>query len=198
MSEVLNRNNFFVKEHVGMFKAANNYDILCPESNEEIMYCREENLGFFTKMLRFTKYKTMTPFNVGIKTPEGKQIVRISKPTSFFLSKITVHGEGDEVIGTFKQKFSLFKSKFDILNPQGAIAFNLKGKWTGWDFKFLDNKETELASVSKKWAGLGKALFTSADNYMLTINESVEPDDDKRRLILASVICIEMVIHEKK
>ena len=29
MSEVLNRDNFFVKEHVGMFKAANNYDILC-------------------------------------------------------------------------------------------------------------------------------------------------------------------------
>jgi len=198
MSEVLNRNNFFVKEHVGMFKAANNYDILCPESSEEILHCREENLGFFTKMLRFTKYKTMTPFNVGINTLEGKQIVRISKPTSFFLSKITVHGENDEVIGTFNQKFTVFKSKFDILDPKGEKAFNLKGKWTGWDFKFLDNEENELASVSKQWAGLGKALFTSADNYMLSISDSVEPDDDKRRLILASVICIDMVIHEKK
>jgi uncharacterized protein YxjI len=198
MSEVLNRNNFFVKEHVGMFKAANNYDILCPETNEEILHCREEKLGFFTKMLRFTKYKTMTPFNVEIKTPEGKQIVRIAKPTSFILSKITVHGEDDEVIGTFKQKFSLFKSKFDILDAKGEKAFNLKGKWTGWDFKFLDDKENELASVSKKWAGLGKALFTSADNYMLTINENVEPDGDDRRLILASVICIDMVIHEAK
>ena len=197
MSEVLNRDNFFVKEHVGMFKAANNYDILCPETNQEIMHCREEKLGFFTKMLRFTKYKTMTPFNVGIKTPEGQQIVRISKPTSFLLSNITVHGEDDEVIGTFKQKFSFFKSKFDILDQSGEKAFNLKGKWTGWDFKFLDKEEKELASVSKKWAGLGKALFTSADNYMLSIDDSVEPDDDKRRLILASVICIDMVIHEK-
>ncbi|HPA57986.1 MAG TPA: RNAase, partial [bacterium] len=31
---VINRNSFFVKEHVGMFKAANNYDILDPETQE--------------------------------------------------------------------------------------------------------------------------------------------------------------------
>ena len=57
MLDVLNRNIFFIKEHVGIFKAANNYDILDPESGEIIMECREERLGFFTKMLRFTDYK---------------------------------------------------------------------------------------------------------------------------------------------
>ncbi len=49
MNQVLNRNLFFVKEHVGMFKASNNYDIYNPESQEMIMECREPNLGFFTK-----------------------------------------------------------------------------------------------------------------------------------------------------
>src|SRR5256885_961418 len=56
MHPVLNRNLFFVKEHLGIFKAANNYDIYDPQTNEQILHCREDNLGFFTKMLRFTNY----------------------------------------------------------------------------------------------------------------------------------------------
>ena len=62
MNSVLNQNLFFVKEHVGMFKASNKYDIHNPENQKIIMTCREEKLGFFTKLLRFTKYKRMTPF----------------------------------------------------------------------------------------------------------------------------------------
>ncbi|MFC1758358.1 RNAase, partial [Planctomycetota bacterium] len=33
---VLNRNTFLVKEHVGMFKAASNYDVFDPETGEMI------------------------------------------------------------------------------------------------------------------------------------------------------------------
>ena len=57
MHNLLNRNLFLVKEHVGLFKAANNFDIYSPENQEMIMTCREKNLGFITKILRFTDYK---------------------------------------------------------------------------------------------------------------------------------------------
>lgn len=77
MNPILNQNLFFIKEHVGMFKAANNYDIHNPESQEIIMNCREEKLGFFTKMLRFTDYKRMTPFDIEIKTPSGEKILLV-------------------------------------------------------------------------------------------------------------------------
>ena len=50
--------------------------------------------------------------------------------------------------------------------------------------------------VTKKWAGLGKELFTSADNYMLAINETVPAGDPTRLLILAAVMCIDMVMKE--
>jgi uncharacterized protein YxjI len=56
--------------------------------------------------------------------------------------------------------------------------------------------EKELANVSKKWMGLGKELFTSADNYMLTIDGSVAPNDPARILIMAAVLCIDMVLKE--
>ena len=45
MHEVLGRNVYLVKEHVGMFKAANNYDIHDPDTGAVIMECREERLA---------------------------------------------------------------------------------------------------------------------------------------------------------
>ena len=194
MTQELAKNAFFVKEHVGMFKAANNYDILDPESQQIMMTCREEKLGFFTKILRFTDYKRMTPFDIEIKTNLGERVVRIKRGVSIFLSSVDVIDQDDKTIGRFKQKFFSLGGKFDVLDPNDNVVCKLKGKWTSWDFKFLRDQE-ELAHVSKKWAGIGKELFTSADNYMLNINDNVE-DEETRKLILSAVMCIDMVLKE--
>ena len=41
MHAALQQNQFFVKEHVGLFKAANNYDIFDPVSQQKVLACRE-------------------------------------------------------------------------------------------------------------------------------------------------------------
>ena len=56
--------------------------------------------------------------------------------------------------------------------------------------------DKELANVSKKWSGLGKELITSADNYMLKIDASVAANDTSRIMIMAAVLCIDMVLKE--
>jgi uncharacterized protein YxjI len=196
MNPILNNNTFFVKEHTGVFKAANNYDILDPETGEVILLCREEKLGFLTKILRFTDYKRMTPFDVEIKTPQGESVVRVKRGISIFLSKVQVLNENGEGIGGFKQKFFSIGGKFTLLNSRGNPVCTLRGKWTGWDFKFVTDDGIEFAHVTKKWAGMGKELFTTADNYVLEIASEVPPDSEIRQLILASVMCIDMVLKE--
>lgn len=195
MHEILNRSVFLVKEHVGMFKAANNYDVHDPETGDIIMQCREERLGILTKMLRFTKYKRMTPFHVEIRTPDGQMVVQIKRGISIFLSKVSVLDENDQVIGGFKQKFFSIGGKFDVLDANDQPVCTLKGKLTGWDFRFFKD-DVEFAHVSKKWAGLGKELFTSADNYVLEIFDTTPKDHPLRQLILAAVMCIDMVLKE--
>jgi len=195
MNPVLTQNNFFVKEHVGIFKAANNFDILDPTTQQLILTCREEQLGTFTKMLRFTDYKRMTPFHVEIKTPDGTKVLTVKRGVSIFLSTVMVLDEHDKVIGYFKQKFFTIGGKFDVLDTNNQVLCTLKGKWTSWDFRFMQG-ETELAHVNKKWAGLGKEMFTSADNYMLEIKPNVAPNSSIRQMIMAAVLCIDMVLKE--
>ena len=195
MNPTLNQNLFFVKEHVGMFKAANNYDIYNPKNQDLIMNCRENKLGFFTKLLRFTDYKRMTPFNVEVTTPSGEKILTVKRGVSLILSTVNVYDENEKLVGKFKQKLFSIGGKFNVLDPEEKILCKLKGKWTSWDFKFIKD-DSEYGYVSKKWAGLGKEMFTTADNYMLSINDEVPENDPLRMLILSAVICIDMVLKE--
>ena len=195
MHPALSRNLYLVKEHLGFFKAANNFDIYDPQTNQIVLECREERLGFLTKMFRFSDYKRNTPFDIEIRTPHGEQVLRVKRGISIFLSKVDVLDEHHQRVGGFKQKFFSIGGAFDVLGASDQVLCTLKGKWTGWDFRFMAG-QTELAHVSKKWAGFGKEFFTSADNYMLQISEEVPPDNPVRQLILGAVMCIDLVLKE--
>jgi len=195
MLDVLNKNLFLVKEHVGMFKASNNFDIYDPQSGEMVLLCREPKLGILTKLLRFTDYKRMTPFDVRITTPDGAPVISVKRGISIFLSRVRVYDEKDALLGEFKQKLLSIGGAFKVLDANGIEVCQLKGKWTGWDFRFLMNN-MELAHVTKKWSGLGKELFTSADNYVLEISNDVPAGSPSRQLIMAAVMCIDMVLKE--
>ena len=106
MHPLLNQNLFFIKEHVGMFKAANNFDIYNPDTQELMMTCREEQLSFLTKLFRFTEYKRMTPFHIEIKSSLGEKILTVKRGVSIFLSTVEVFDGKDNLVGRFKQKFN--------------------------------------------------------------------------------------------
>ncbi|QGJ71931.1 putative metal-dependent RNase [Planctomycetales bacterium 10988] len=196
MHEVLNRNLFFVKERAHLIKTSNQYDVLDPETGEQILQCSEETLGFATKFLRCTDFKRNTPFDVQIRLPTGEPILRVTRGVTFFTSHVTVLDENNQKIGGFKQKIFSIGGSFTLSDAADQPICSLKGSWTGWNFRFVTPDGIEFASVTKKWAGVGKELFTSADNYVLKIEANVPPDNVARQLIFAAVMCIDLVLKE--
>lgn len=195
MDPLLNRNVYFVKEHVGMFKAANEYDILDPETREKLLECREPELGTFTKILRFTDYKRMTPFKIVVRTPSNRVLLTVKRKATMFVSKVAVEDGNGRHLGGFQQKFFSIGGKFDVLDAEGRVVCALQGKWSSFEFSFKAGND-ELARVTKKWGGFGKELFTSADDYVLEIAPRVPADHPARQLILAAVLVIDMVLKE--
>jgi uncharacterized protein YxjI len=200
MHAILQNNLFFIKEHIGIFKAANNFDIFDPSTNQKIIECREPDLGTFTRFLRFTVFKRMTPFHVILTTPDGQKVLSLKRGISIFKSYVEVFDENDMKIGEFEEKFFSIGGEFNVVKFGDAKIYTLQGNLISWEFRFLQGEKIhgyeELANVSKKWAGLGKELFTSADNYMLTINNDVQETDSVRILMLAAVMCIDLVFKE--
>jgi len=90
----------------------------------------------------------------------------------------------------------LFKPSFEILSITGEKLGVLEGNFVGWDFTIKNNDGEVLATISKKWAGVGKELFTTADNYAIIIADSVKENDPVRVLIFGAVMSIDMVLKE--
>jgi len=60
----------------------------------------------------------------------------------------------------------------------------------------IDKAENEIGTITKKWAGIGKELFTSADNYIIALND--EPAPAKAMLLLAAGLAVDTVFKERK
>jgi len=178
-----------------MFKASAAFDILDPQSGRLVMQCREEHLGYFTKVLRFTDYKRMTPFDITVRTPDGALVVQVKRGVTLFRSVVDVFDADGTRLGKFRQKMLSIGGSFQVLSPSDELLCELRGKWTGWDFAF-GIEGTEFGRVTKKWSGMGRELFTSADNYVLTIAPDLAADHPLRKLILAAVMCIDFVLKE--
>lgn len=126
MHPILNKNLFFVKEQVGMFKASNNFDIYDGETQQQVLTCREPNLGVFTKMFRFTDYKRMTPFHIEIRTTSGDLVLKVKRGVTFFLSSVEVMDETGRVVGRFKQNSSRWAVSLIFMIPTTKCFVPLK------------------------------------------------------------------------
>jgi hypothetical protein len=83
MKKLLQKNTFLFKEHVGLLKASNNYDVYDPQTKEIILHCREKNLNPFYKIIRLLipELKSMTPFEIEISGLDGKKKYKGEKRT---------------------------------------------------------------------------------------------------------------------
>ncbi|NUQ62945.1 MAG: oxidoreductase [Pirellulales bacterium] len=191
------RSTFFVREHVGMFKLADTFDILDPASNQQIAIAKEEP-GTLIHLLRLVVNKRLLPTKVvvyeGSDPKAGKVLFSIKKGVALLRSRVDVLDGNGEVVGWFQSKLLSLGGAFRVFDSGGQEVALVKGDWKGWNFRFLVGDE-EIGTVSKKWAGLGKEFFTSADNYV--INLTGDLSDSKAVLLLAAGLAVDVVYKEK-
>lgn len=195
---LLERKRFFVKEHVEFLKLAGTYDIFDPETNVKIGIAKEEP-GNFIKFLKLFIDKRLLPTKVNVYDEESKELlVSMKKPITLLRSKVVVTGRNGEEIGYFKSKIFSFGGGFRIYNSADVQFADVKGDWKGWDFKLLNMTNNVIGTITKKWAGLGKELFTSADNYMLSLSDEMETNENDAAILIASGLAIDIIYKEGK
>ena len=195
---MLNRNQYFIKERVAFLKLTDIYDIFDPQTQTQIGQAREEVSGLI-KFLRLLINKSLMPTCISVYEGPGenptKRLFSIKRGMTFLRPKIVIHDSSGASLGFLKSKMLSLGGAFRVFTADGTEVALLKGDWKGWNFRFLSG-ETELGVVTKKWAGLGKEMFTSADNYMISING--KPSPEMSILLLASGLAIDTVLKEKK
>ncbi len=197
MTGLLDRKTLFVREHVGMFKAANAYDLLDPANGQVVGRAQQSVRGFFGKVLRFTAWKTKLSFTILFHdaSADDAVVLTVHRPFTWIRSVVAVTDETGKPVGSFRQKLLAIGPKMWILDPAGRELGMLTGNWTGWHLQIVDAAGKVLGTVTKKWAGIGKELFTTADNYVIDLSDEVT-DPGMRRILFAAAITADMVYKE--
>jgi uncharacterized protein YxjI len=140
--------------------------------------------------------KALLPTAVNVYETESRPAVMALNKRPGFLHTTVIVSTAKGVIGRFKSKAFSFRGGFHVFDPSGQKVADVKGDWKGWNFKMVDGRGQEIGVVTKKWAGAGKELFTSADNYMVALNEQTTAQADQASLLLAAGLAIDIVYKE--
>jgi len=195
---MLSRKTYFIREHVGVFKlydGGDTYDILDPETHEQLGIAKEKP-GMLVHLLRILVDKRILPTKVFIY--EGSDFddpSRLLFSIQRSITKVDICDANGVVLGWLESKFFSFGGAFYVYDSLGNEVAFVQGNWVGWTFKFLDRDQNEIGTITKKWAGVGKEMFTSADNYMIALND--EPSPVKAILMLAAGLAVDIIYKEK-
>ena len=196
---LLEKQKFFVKERTALLKLTDTYDILDPDTKQQLGVARDEPPGW-AKYLRLLVKKALLPTRINVYEHESAPpVVSLQKGPGFFRTTVVVTDAVQATLGRFRSKFFSLGGGFFVFDDQGQQIAEVKGDWKGWNFKLLDISGNELGVVTKKWAGIGKELFTSADNYMISLAPAGGGAVRNRAaLLLAAGLAIDTVFKEKQ
>lgn len=194
-SHFFESNNYFIDEKVNYFKFENCYKVF--DENGVQIGSVKQKLSGGQKVLRLLLNKSMLPFRLEIRDANEQLLVSVTRGWTFFMSKISILDPQENPIGSITQKFKLLKPSFRIFSNAGAQIGEIQGDWKAWNFVINDASGTQIGTISKKWAGAMKEIFTSADKYHVSVDPSYANLAGKT-ILLASAITIDMVLKESK
>jgi uncharacterized protein YxjI len=187
-------NDYFIDEKVGLLKFNNAYKVY--NSDGVQIGNVQQTMSGGQKLLRLILNKSMLPFRLDIKDMDGAVLATIKRGWTLFMSSITVLDSRGEPIATIKQKFKLFKPTFHILDPAGVQIATISGDWKAWNFTITDDAANRpIGTITKKWNGILKEAFTTADKYVVSVQPEVV-EDAKKIAIVATSVTIDMVLKE--
>jgi len=191
-----NRPTYFIREHIGFLKLKDSFDILDAETREPLAYATEENPAWLN-WTRLLLQKHRMPTTVVVRSlPDGAPLLRLERGWRFLRSKIRIYDGQGALLGHFESKILTLGGGFHVYNAHGAPVADIKGNWIGWNFRFLDAGGQPLGLVTKKWAGVGRELFTSADDYLISLTDLGQQQPDTAALLLAAGLAIDTLYKE--
>lgn len=165
--ELLDHDVVIVRQKAKLVEMTNQYRLQDAEGND-IGVVEQVGQNVVRKALRLlTSVDQYLTHRLEIRDASGKVVLGLRRPAKFLKSKVEVTDGAGAAVGTIVQKNVVGKKRFTFESPEGMVLGELLGEnWISWDFHIVDASGVEVARVNKKWAGLLREGFTTADTYV--------------------------------
>jgi len=176
------------------FEFRNSYDVF-DETQVAVFKVQETSSGIGAFIGRMF-LGPMRPFRVAIKDlTTGETVLELRRPFRFIFHKLDVYAGNGEKLGSIERRWSWVRRIYSIQDAQGNEIATLFGPFLKpWTFE-IKKGERVIGQVQKKWSGLGKELFSDADNFGIDLGKIDDPT--LKSLAFAAIVLIDVVHFER-
>lgn len=124
----------------------------------------------------------------------GQVCLNLTRPAKVMKSKIQVTNGHFAELGTIIQQNMVGKIRFGLESGGSTYGTINAENWRAWNFAINDHTGTEVARITKTFAGLANALFTQADHYVVHIHQQLP--DPLRSLVIAAAVSVDTALKQ--
>lgn len=151
--------------------------------------------GMFRKAVRLlTQYDQFLSHRLEVRDAQGRVVLGLFRPAKFMKSRVVVSAPNGTEIGQIRQENAIGKIRFAFeVNGERVGGIHAEN-WRAWDFAITDAQGAEVARIKKTFEGLAKALFTTADNYVVRVHRELE--EPLRTLVVAAAVSVDTALKQ--
>ncbi|HKS47207.1 MAG TPA: phospholipid scramblase-related protein [Amycolatopsis sp.] len=155
----------------------------------------EVGQSFFRKLLRvLTKYDKYLTHKFEVRDVGGSVVLKVTRPAKMLKSRFVVTRADGTPIGEVIQENVFGRIRFAFVAGERPLGGIDAENWRAWNFSITDSSGTEVARVTKTFAGVLKEAFTTADNYVVEVyRQLAEP---LASMVVASALTIDTALKQ--
>ena len=195
MSDLLSRDVIVISQKPKFVEMTNEYEIL-DEAGATIGKIRQEGQSTARKLLRLvSSVDQFLTHRLVVYGADGAKVLELVRPAKLLRSKVEVLDASGARVGTIVQENVVGKKRFRLDGPGEEVLGSIDAEnWRSWDFAIHDPAGNEVGRITKKWAGILREGFTTADRYLLHISEGVT--GNLRTLMVASAAGVDTALKQ--
>lgn len=195
MTGLLDRDRFIVSQKAKLIEVTNEYAILDDEGNQ-IGRVAQEGQSKARKVLRLlTNVDQFLTHRLSVYDADGTRLLQLTRPAKLMKSRLEVADGGGTPVGTIVQENVIGKKRFALVGSAGEPLGAILGEsWVSWDFRIVDATGVEVGRINKKWSGLLREGFTTADRYQVELEPALT--GPARMLAVAGAAAIDTALKQ--
>jgi len=192
---LLDYDQIVINQKAKLIELTNEYAIRDTEGND-IGVISQEGQSKMKKLARFvSSLDQFMTHALSVYQADGSKVLEVRRPRKIMKSTVEVADGTGAPLGTIRQKNMIGKISFGLHDTTDQQIGEIRAEnWRAWNFSIVDAAEQEVARITKTWEGLAKTMFTTADDYLLDVEQ--ECRGTLRWLVFASAISVDLALKQ--
>ncbi len=191
---IFNEPILVVNQKAKVFEVTNQYSVFDRQGRQIAAVNEVGQSGAKKAMRLLTNLDQFMTHKLEVVNGAGEVQLRITRPAKVMKSTVIVSNAQEQEIGRIVQDNVFGKIHFTLQaggHTYGAIKAE---NWRAWNFRIEDHAGTEVARITKTFEGFAKAMFTTADNYVVQIHTQLP--QPLNALVVAAALCVDTALKQ--